>query len=147
MKKSKIIEEEKNDELKKETACLFYNFKFNNKEKPISTHISIKKGKINDFYNNINNYIEKIALTESNSFQRDSYGYYRHCFTKFLEEKLKKKTIKQMPKKKLKHFFQLHSKIHFGSFINSGLYLKDMKILINMIISNQKFQNRKIFLL
>ena len=124
MKKSKIMEEEKNNEFKKETACLFYNFKFNNKEKPISTHISIKKGKINDFYNNINNYIEKIALTESNSFQRDSYGYYRHCFTKFLEEKLKKKTIKQMPKKKLKHFFQLHSKIHFGSFINSGLYLE-----------------------
>ena len=73
------MEEEKNKEFKKETACLFYNFKFNNKEKPISTHIKIKKGKINDFYNNINKYYEKIALTEINSSQRDSYGYYIKC--------------------------------------------------------------------
>ena len=118
------MEEEKNKELKKETACLFYNFKFNNKEKPISTHIKDKKGKINDFYNNINKYYEKIALTEINSPQRDSYGYYRHFFTKYLEEQLKKKQNKKTPRKKLKHFFQLNSKIHFGSFINSGLYLE-----------------------
>ena len=118
------MEEEKNKEFKKETACLFYNFKFNNKEKPISTHIKDKKGKINDFYNNINKYYEKIALTEINSPQRDSYGYYRHFFTKYLEEQLKKKQNKKTPRKKLKHFFQLNSKIHFGSFINSGLYLE-----------------------
>jgi hypothetical protein len=37
------MEEEKNNKYKKETSCLFYNFKINKKATPILTNIDDKK--------------------------------------------------------------------------------------------------------
>ena len=82
------MEEEKNNKYKKETSCLFYNFKINKKATPILTNIDDKKKKISDIYSNIDNYYGKKILTENDDFSKDSYGYYRHIFSKFLVSKL-----------------------------------------------------------
>ena len=139
------MEEEKNKIIKKEIPGLFCNFKLNNKEAPISTHINIRKHKINNYINDINDYYEKIALTENDSSQRDSYGYYRHIFTKYFSSQLNEPTKKKKPKKKPKHFFQLYSKIHFGSFFNNSLYLENDKNIDKYEIIKSKFSKTKNF--
>ena len=122
---------DKNNKLKKETACLFYNFKLNNKISPILTCIANKKKKISDIFSNIENYYGKNNnLTENEEFSRDSYGYYRHIFSKFFSSKLNKvsnKNNNKKPKKKSKTFSQLTSKIHFGSFLNISANLDGYK--------------------
>ena len=81
---------DKNNKLKKETACLFYNFKLNNKIAPILTCIANKKKKISDIFSNIENYYGKNNnLTENEEFSRDSYGYYMTYFFKIFFFKIK----------------------------------------------------------
>ena len=126
------MEEEKNNKYKKETSCLFYNFKINKKATPILTNIDDKKKKISDIYSNIDNYYGKKILTENDDFSKDSYGYYRHIFSKFLVSKLNKvvknETNKNKNQKnKSKTFFHLSDKIHFGTFLNTSVNLEGNK--------------------
>ena len=113
-------EEEKNKEFKQETGCLFYNFGKNKKAEPIITNIDIKKRIIGDIYSNIENYYGNNNLTENENTQRDSYGYYRHIFTKYFHSQLNKPVKNKNSKNKPKKLFQIYSKIHFGSFLNSA---------------------------
>ena len=78
------MEEEKNKKYKKETACLFYNIEVSKKEIPISTLIDVRKNKMDSIVGDINNYSEKVSLTEKNQQRKDSYSYYRNNFNKFL---------------------------------------------------------------
>ena len=141
------MEEEKNKEFKKETACLFYNFTENNKEIPISAHINIKKYEMNNIYNNINNYYEKAALTEKGQPKKDSYQYYRHIFTKYFSSQLDKTNEKTKPKikTKTKHLFLTNSKIHFGNFINTNSYIEGYKKLAEYDTIKSKILKSKNF--
>ena len=121
------MEEEKNNEFKKETGCLFYNFETSNKTEPILANIDFKKKKIRDIYSNIDNYYVDNNLTENGNTPKDSYGYYRHIFTKYLNSQLNKPTKNINTKNKPKKFFQIFSKIPFGSFLNSTTNLEGYK--------------------
>ena len=115
-------EEEKNKEFKKETGCLFYNFGTKKKVQPILTNIDLKKKKIRDIYSNIENYYGNNNLTdnENANTQRDSYGYYRHIFTKYFHTQMNKPVKNKNSKNKPKKLFNIYSKIHFGTFLNSA---------------------------
>ncbi len=118
------MKEDINDKYKKETACLFYNVKLNKKIVPILINIDHKKKKIKDIYSNIDNYYGKNNLTENEEFSRDSYGYYRHIFSKFFASQLNKipkvDNNDKKPRKKPKTAHELNRKIHFGTFLNTS---------------------------
>ena len=119
------MKEDTNDKYKKETGCLFYNVQLNKKIVPILIHIDHKKKKIRDIYSNIDNYYSNKNLTENEESSKDSYGYYRHIFSKYFSSQINKAIQhdnykKKKPKKMPKSAYQLNRKIHFGSFLNTS---------------------------
>ena len=127
------MKEDTNDKYKKETGCLFYNVQINKKIVPILIHIDHKKKKIRDIYSNIDNYYSNKNLTENEESSKDSYGYYRHIFSKYFSSQINKASQNdnnknKKPKKKPKSSYQLNRKIHFGSFLNtSAISLEEYK--------------------
>ena len=120
------MEEEKNKEFKKETACLFHNFDVKKNNIQIPTYINGKKEEIGDIYQDIINNFRKVSLTENEPSQRESYGYIRHILSKFMISGMNKPKFKNK-KIKPKNIIQLNSKIRFGSFLNISSCIEGYK--------------------
>ena len=139
------MEEEKNKKYKKETACLFYNIEVSKKEIPISTLIDVRKNKMDSIVGDINNYSEKVSLTEKNQQRKDSYSYYRNIFNKYFSSQLNNQNKKEKQKIKPKQHFLTNSKIHFGNFINTHSYIEGYKKLAQYDFIKSKISKSKNF--
>ena len=139
------MKEEKNKKYKKETACLFYNIEVSKKEIPISTLIDVRKNKMDSIVGDINNYSEKVSLTEKNQQRKYSYSYYRNIFNKYFSSQLNNQNKKAKQKIKPKQHFLTNSKIHFGNFINTHSYIEGYKKLAQYDFIKSKISKSKNF--
>ena len=105
-----------NDQLKKETAALFYNFNIKNNRTPITEDIQLRNNKINDLCSNIKTEIDNFYSSGNNNDKNNNF--YRYLWTQYSSpDDTSKKLIKNKKKK-----INLNSKIYFGSFLNPNVY-------------------------
>ena len=108
------MEKEEEDEPKKETACLFYNFNINNSQAQISTEIKVKNNEINNMCSEMKSEIDDFFLSTQDKNIINNLKYFKLYWSQFVANKIIKP---QKLKKKVKNN-PFNSKIYFGSFFN-----------------------------
>ena len=105
-----------NDQLKKETAALFYNFNIKNSRTPITTDIKLRNNEIKDLCSNMKTEIDKYYSSGNNNGK--NLNFYRYYWTQYSSpNEISQKLIIKKKKK-----INLNSKIYFGSFLNQNIY-------------------------
>jgi hypothetical protein len=105
-----------NEQLKKETAALFYNFNIKNSRTPITANIKLRNDEIKDLCSNMKTEIDKLYSSGNNNDKNfNLYRYYRTQYS--TPDETSEKIIKKKKKK-----INLNSKIYFGSFLNQNIY-------------------------
>jgi hypothetical protein len=105
-----------NEQLKKETAALFYNFNIKNSRTPITANIKLRNDEIKDLCSNMKTEIDKLYSSGNNNDK--NFNLYRYYWTQYsTPDETSEKIIKKKKKK-----INLNSKIYFGSFLNQNIY-------------------------
>lgn len=120
-----------NEQLKKETASLFYNFNLKNNRTPITNEIQLRNNEIKEMCSNIKTEFDKFYSSGNNNSKNPNY--FRYFWTQYSSRQIdnSKKLIKKKKKK-----INLDSKIYFGSFLNPNIYF-------DIIENNKKYENIK----
>ena len=110
------MEKEEENQPKKETACLFYNFMLNNNATPLSKEIKLRKTKIKNMCDNMNSEAEKFYLSQQDNHMKNNLKYYKLFWSRYMQPGLRKPIKEKRNKKKS----QLNEKIYFGTFFNQN---------------------------
>ena len=121
-----------NEQLKKETAALFYNFNIKNSRTPITADIKLRNNEVKDMCSNMRTEIDKFYSSGNNNGKNNNF--YRYYWTQYTSpDDTTKKLIKKKKKK-----INLNSKIYFGSFLNPNVYFD----IIENIKKYEKIKNK-----
>ena len=71
------MEKEEENQPKKETACLFYNFIVNNNVTPLSNEIKARKSKLKNMCDKMNSEAEKFYLSQQDHYMKSNLKYYK----------------------------------------------------------------------
>ena len=121
-----------NEQLKKETAALFYNFNIKNSRTPITADIKLRNNEVKDMCSNMRTEIDKFYSSGNNNGKNNNF--YRYYWTQYTSPD---DTTKKLIKKKKKKIY-LNSKIYFGSFLNPNVYFD----IIENIKKYEKIKNK-----
>lgn len=116
IKKIFLMEKEEENQPKKETACLFYNFIVNNNVTPLSNEIKARKSKLKNMCDKMNSEAEKFYLSQQDHYMKSNLKYYKLFWSKYMSPTLNKPIKKKRNIKKS----QLNEKIYFGTFFNQN---------------------------
>ena len=105
-----------NEQLKKETAALFYNFNIKNSRTPITTDIKLRNNEIKELCSNMRTEIDKFYASGNDN--NKNLNFFKYYWTQYSSPNESSKKLIKMKKKKI----NLNSKIYFGTFLNPNIY-------------------------
>ena len=97
---------------KKESGCLFHNFRLKKNPTPISTEIKARNQEMRNMYDKMDSELERFYTQDKDV--KTNIKYYKFLWSRYLLPHLYQKPKNKIPKKK----YSLNNKIYFGTFFS-----------------------------